>query len=598
MAKAPPENQLPQFGRYLSLRILGEGATASVYLAKDPNLARKVAIKVIKPHLLNSESLLARFTTEARVVANLRHANIVQVHDYDVQDDHQYLVMEYVEGPGLQTILNNLDGQPIPPLVSIYIMYQAAQGLAAAHKQGLVHRDIKPDNMLLTTDGTVKIADFGIAHISELGMTQIGDILGTPYFMAPEQTMADPVTAQTDLWALGVVLYYCLTGHRPFEGSSFAEIKRKIREVNYLPMRTYVVSLEEPLVKIVDTLLQSAPEDRRNATWLSQQLWKYLENSGILEWEEFIKSFLGTLKSPALTHTSVEYRAPLPAAQGSKSGSKSGTKKGTRARTGIRPHGEDETDFGGDGRRRFGFLKTMVPAFAGGLIVALGAMLYFQTTRESPHPDAKVKTLAAGVVAAKTTEPSNPVPANPEPAEAPAAAIDPVSSARPVVRPAAPSVAPIAAPVVLKPIEARVESRKPATQAPSSVRKTAATETQRAQASIAARTPPSTASTVSGEVSTVRSPQTQTVPEAPKIPTPPPPSPQVKEEGFLEITSSPPWAKVFVNGKLLGATPINQKLEPGSYQLKVSHSKFPNQDKDSTVNIKAGKNVLWFQFRS
>jgi serine/threonine-protein kinase len=96
MSKAASETQLPNFGRYNSLRILGEGATASVYLAKDPNLARKVAIKVIKPHLLNSETLLSRFTTEARVVANLRHPNIVQVHDYDVQDDHQYLVMEYV----------------------------------------------------------------------------------------------------------------------------------------------------------------------------------------------------------------------------------------------------------------------------------------------------------------------------------------------------------------------------------------------------------------------------------------------------------------------------------------------------------------------
>jgi serine/threonine protein kinase len=311
------DHELPSFGRYETLRLLGEGAMASVFLAKDPRLSRRVAIKVIKPHLLESESALQRFRTEASILANLRHANILQVHDYDVEEDMHFLVMEFVEGPGFQSLLNELRGRPLPPPVAAFFLNQAALGLAAAHKQGLVHRDIKPDNMLLTMDGTLKIADFGIAHMADLNLTQAGDILGTPYYMAPEQTLAETPVAETDLWALGVVLYYCLTGRRPFEGNGFSEIKHRIRAGSYRPVNEAAGAMgvaggavDPELVSLADTLLSQDPARRGTAQSVSTRLERYLDATGIADVQAHVRDFLVAVMPSALDRTTVEFQVP------------------------------------------------------------------------------------------------------------------------------------------------------------------------------------------------------------------------------------------------------------------------------------------------
>jgi serine/threonine protein kinase len=303
------DTELPSFGRYQTFRLLGEGATAGVFLAKDPHLSRRVAIKVIKAHLLESEAVLARFRTEASVLANLRHANILQVYDYDMEGDLHYLVMEYVEGPGFQSLLDRQAGRPLPQEIAAHLIRQAALGLAEAHKQGLVHRDIKPDNMLLTTDGVLKIADFGIAHIADLGLTQAGDILGTPYYMAPEQTMAETPVPQTDLWALGVVLYQCLTGRRPFEGANFTEIKRRIRAGIYIPVTERVPDIDPELIGLVDSLLAQEPETRGTALGLAQRLDAWLDKAGIADWDAHLRDFLARSGVVSLDRTTVEFQA-------------------------------------------------------------------------------------------------------------------------------------------------------------------------------------------------------------------------------------------------------------------------------------------------
>jgi len=151
-----------EYGRYRILSQLGQGGMATVYLAEDPLLQRLVAIKVIQAHLSSNSGLMDRFTVEAKTIASLRHINIVEVFDFGIQDDQQFLVMEYIDGQNLQAVCGALQGRPMPNAVAAAIICQAAEGLTSAEKHGVVHRDIKPENLMFNSEGTLKIADFGI----------------------------------------------------------------------------------------------------------------------------------------------------------------------------------------------------------------------------------------------------------------------------------------------------------------------------------------------------------------------------------------------------------------------------------------------------
>jgi serine/threonine-protein kinase len=208
---------------------------AKVVLARDTELDRLVAVKLLDERLVSDDDVRARFTREARLAAGLSHPNLVTIFDAGEAEGHPYIVMEYVEGPTLQDRLER--ERRLDPDDVREIALQVCAGLEHAHANGLVHRDLKPGNLIVRSDGTVKIADFGIArgaHGTEL--TEAGTIVGTAAYLAPEQAAAAPVTPQTDLYALGVVLYELLTGERPWRVESLADLgRRRTERVPALP---------------------------------------------------------------------------------------------------------------------------------------------------------------------------------------------------------------------------------------------------------------------------------------------------------------------------------------------------------------------------
>src|ERR1700722_14975262 len=217
MSEAKPA--LVSLGKYQIRGVLGRGAMGTVYDGWDPVIGRRVAIKTVG--LLDNADAearegLARFKNEAQAAGRLSHRNIVSVYDYGESDENAYIVMEFVEGQSLKQCLDA--GQRFPLAETVRIMEHLLAGLQYSHDQGVMHRDIKPGNVILAKDGQVKLADFGIARIESSAMTMIGTVLGTPAYMSPEQLMGQPTDRRTDIYSAGVLLYQLLTGVRPFEG--------------------------------------------------------------------------------------------------------------------------------------------------------------------------------------------------------------------------------------------------------------------------------------------------------------------------------------------------------------------------------------------
>ena len=205
--------------RYEILEILGEGGMAFVYKARDTQLERFVAIKTLKPNYVNQETFVDRFKREAKTAANLNHPNIVQIFDWGIEEE-PYFVMEYIEGNTLTSIIAK--NRTISLSDVLFIGAQVSSGLYAAHQKGLVHRDIKPGNIMITPDGKVKVTDFGIVSLQneESDITKTGSILGTASYISPEQAQGKPVSIESDLYSLGTVLYELITGRAPFSGDS------------------------------------------------------------------------------------------------------------------------------------------------------------------------------------------------------------------------------------------------------------------------------------------------------------------------------------------------------------------------------------------
>ncbi len=218
--------------RYELEELVGSGGMSSVYRAHDRLLDRKVALKVLHQQYTDDAEHVGRFRHEARTVATLSHPNIVTVIDRGEHDGRQFIVLEYVDGENLKQLIQR---GPVPVSTAVELAIQISQGLAFAHQQGLVHRDVKPQNVLLNGDGQAKVTDFGIARSLDVqhGMTQTGTVLGTSDYIAPEQAQGQRVDEHTDVYSLGVVLYELLTGEVPFPGENFVAVA--MRHINEPP---------------------------------------------------------------------------------------------------------------------------------------------------------------------------------------------------------------------------------------------------------------------------------------------------------------------------------------------------------------------------
>ena len=212
--------------RYRIERPLGQGGMATVYLAHDEDLDRPIALKILADNLAGDATFRDRFEREARLAARLSHPNVVRVFDVGESDGRPFIVMEYVEGDTLADEL--VRHGPLPPARAVELALQICSGLEAAHASGLVHRDVKPRNLLLRPDGVLKIADFGIARAAEsTRVTEIGTILGTAAYLAPEQAQGLEATPAADLYSVGAVLYELLTGQVPYTATSLVELTAK-----------------------------------------------------------------------------------------------------------------------------------------------------------------------------------------------------------------------------------------------------------------------------------------------------------------------------------------------------------------------------------
>ncbi len=251
-------------GRYRVLGTLGKGAMGLVYMAHDPVLDRRVAIKQMTAEIADNDELRQRFYVEARAAARLNHPNIITIHELQESSGEIFMIMELLEGKSLAALVQ---AKPVPLSLeaTLDVMGQVCDGLDYAHQKAIVHRDIKPANLFLTPSGTVKILDFGIARLGSLHMTATGALIGTPDYMAPEQIRGDEIDRRTDLWAVGAVLYQLLSGTKPFEGRPLARLLSAISQLPHEPLQVRAPAVPKSVSDLVDRLL-SKPRDGRPAT--------------------------------------------------------------------------------------------------------------------------------------------------------------------------------------------------------------------------------------------------------------------------------------------------------------------------------------------
>ena len=256
-----------EFGDYHIIRRIGSGATADVFLAEQRSLGRRVALKILKKDLASDETHLRRFLREAKAIAALNHPGLIQIYQIDCHDGYWFIAQEYVQGETLQQEIQRFGALPIPKVVDS--LWQISAAFETITGLGIVHRDIKPDNILLGQSGVVKATDFGLAHVkmpssshSDLALTEIGMTLGTPLYMSPEQAQGQQLDHRSDIYSLGITCWHALAGKPPFTGDTALSVA--LQHVNNPPppLLKQRSGIPPALAAIVERMIAKKPEDR------------------------------------------------------------------------------------------------------------------------------------------------------------------------------------------------------------------------------------------------------------------------------------------------------------------------------------------------
>ncbi|MGD0837120.1 MAG: serine/threonine-protein kinase, partial [Polyangia bacterium] len=283
----------PLPSRYRIIEEVGQGGMAVVYRARDEKLRREVAVKVLHAHLLAEPESKARLEREARAVAKLNHDGILQVFDYSSEEaDSSYIVTEFIEGQTLKQFLTNR--KLIVPELAALIVVQLGDALTHAHSLGIIHRDVKPENVMVRKDGALKLMDFGVAQVVDLErMTVTGQILGSPAYLAPEVLDGRPLDCRSDVFSVGVMLYQMATGVLPFSGKNPHEVLRRVSEGKFADPRTVNRLVSDQLAKVIVRSLARKPEERYPAIApMVAELRSYASYAGLLDPRDELRHYL------------------------------------------------------------------------------------------------------------------------------------------------------------------------------------------------------------------------------------------------------------------------------------------------------------------
>jgi predicted Ser/Thr protein kinase len=579
---------LTKAGRYQIVGELGRGSMGVVYQGFDPIIGRTVAIKTMLPEGLSPqefEEYKARFQREAMAAGILAHPNIITVYDFGEDNGVLYLAMEFLEGKSLEKIVQEQTVLPIETILPIYD--QVCSALDHAHRGKVVHRDVKPANIMILHNGLVKVTDFGIAKMMAMGMTQAGQILGTPNYMSPEQVKGRQIDGRSDIFSLGVILYELVTGEKPFGGQNITTVIYKIINENPIPPRELDASIHSGLSYVISKALAKNPDERyQTCNEMAEDLRNYKNLGGAT----FTGQGTVVLTAPAQT-MQMAAPAPPPRARTQPAAPPPRTQRmAPPPPPPPEPSAVDETPIGGGGLNiqmipaatpRQQAIPQIVWVVGALLVVALGlAMTYILVVRPRTQP--VVVTVPAATVTQNTPPASTPVtpPATPAQGTTPAAPVTPpVTPAQTTVTPP-----PVTATATAKPVEPPANVvHKPETVTHTPVAKvgqlTVSANINGAKVTVDGHSDPNwltpctipelSAGTHNVRISmdgydnfqqsvTIAAGQTASILGSLSAPT-----------AELDVVTTPAGIEVLVDGKSYGPSPVHATLPPGNHTYTV-----------------------------